>query len=59
MERLPKEQWTTLSHRMILHGRTICIARGPKCDVCPLGEICPRIGVEPKRKAESRKRRTD
>ena len=57
MDRLPKEQWTAFSHQMILHGRTICIARKPKCDECPLGDLCPRIGVEEQRKAESRKRR--
>jgi endonuclease-3 len=36
----PKE-WTTFSHRLIAHGRAICIARKPKCSECLLNELCP------------------
>jgi endonuclease-3 len=45
MELLPPREWIDFSHRMIHHGRQICIARRPKCEVCPLADICPRIGV--------------
>ena len=45
MRLLPKREWIDFSHRMIAHGRQICLARKPKCDVCPLADICPRIGV--------------
>lgn len=34
-------EWTNLSHRLILHGRTICTARNPKCASCPLRSTCP------------------
>lgn len=30
-----------LSLRLILHGRQVCIARKPKCDVCVLADFCP------------------
>ncbi|MEN6497194.1 MAG: endonuclease III [Thermoguttaceae bacterium] len=43
---IPKKEWIDFSHRMIHHGRRICTARKPKCDECPLGSICPRIGVD-------------
>jgi endonuclease-3 len=43
---IPQVDWTLFSHRMIWHGRQICIARKPKCDVCPLADVCPKIGVE-------------
>ncbi len=46
MEQLPAKEWIALSHRMIHHGREYCKARGPRCDECPLRELCPRIGVE-------------
>ena len=46
MSQLPRKGWIDFSHRMIHHGRQICIARRPKCDICPLNDICPRIGVE-------------
>jgi endonuclease-3 len=42
---LPKREWIAFSHRMIHHGRLICTARQPKCDVCPLARLCPKIGV--------------
>jgi endonuclease-3 len=42
---LPKREWIDFSHRMITHGRQICLARRPKCELCPLNDICPRIGV--------------
>ncbi len=42
----PKKEWIDLSHRIIQHGRTICDARKPLCDECPLNEICPRIDVK-------------
>lgn len=41
MKLFPRERWTLLSHLMIFHGRRICVARRPKCEVCPLVELCP------------------
>lgn len=52
MALLPKKEWVDFSHRMIAHGRKICIARKPKCDQCPLLAICPQIGVAEKRPAK-------
>ncbi|HXI11510.1 MAG TPA: endonuclease III [Thermoanaerobaculia bacterium] len=40
-ELIPRKEWTKFSHRLILHGRTICIARKPKCSECLLNELCP------------------
>jgi len=40
MELFPKESWNLLSHRMIWHGRLVCIARKPKCPECGLIEQC-------------------
>jgi endonuclease III len=45
MGQLPKREWIDFGHRMIAHGRRICVARKPKCDLCSLADICPRIGV--------------
>jgi len=42
---LPKEEWINFSHRLIHHGRQICVARRPKCADCPLLAICPRTGL--------------
>lgn len=35
-----KECWISLHHQIIEHGRTICLARKPKCFECPFKEIC-------------------
>ncbi|HEY2146997.1 MAG TPA: endonuclease III [Pirellulales bacterium] len=46
IEQIPKRDWIDFSHMMIHHGRAICISRRPKCEICPLEPVCPRIGVE-------------
>lgn len=38
---IEKEQWTQAHHWLIWHGRKVCHARSPKCDVCVLLDICP------------------
>lgn len=48
IEVLPKREWIDFSHRLIRHGRKVCIARKPKCDECVLEKNCPRIGVSQK-----------
>jgi endonuclease-3 len=41
MKLVPKKEWTNYSHRIIYHGREICIARKPKCAICDLNALCP------------------
>jgi endonuclease-3 len=45
MALVPQPEWTTFSHRVILHGRQVCFARGPKCGECTLAKLCPKVGV--------------
>ncbi len=40
VELFPKKEWIDASHRLIFLGREYCIARRPKCDVCPLTKFC-------------------
>jgi endonuclease-3 len=51
---VPKEEWTGLSLRLILHGRRVCVARRPRCEECVLNDFCPSSSVRPKarRKAQ-------
>lgn len=44
MKLLPVEEWIDFSHRLIWHGRRICLARKPKCDACPIAAECPSAG---------------
>jgi endonuclease-3 len=47
---LPKEQWTPFAHRLIWHGRRVCIAKKPDCEHCTLAPLCPSAfaPVQPK-----------
>ncbi len=42
---VPREEWGTLSLRLILHGRAVCVARRPRCATCVLADVCPSAGV--------------
>ena len=45
MPLIPREDWTMLAHVLVFHGRRICYARTPKCEICVLSEICPSSTV--------------
>ncbi|HEY1455161.1 MAG TPA: endonuclease III [Candidatus Dormibacteraeota bacterium] len=47
---VPKEEWTGLSMRLILHGRRVCDARRPRCEECVLNDFCPSSRVRPVRR---------
>jgi len=37
----PKDMWMPLTDLLIFHGRQVCTARKPRCDICVLNKICP------------------
>jgi endonuclease-3 len=37
----PKSDWIMLSHLLISHGRSLCVARKPRCQDCFLADLCP------------------
>ena len=45
MHLVPQDEWTLFSHLLIHHGRSICQARNPKCDECPLRPHCPSAEI--------------
>lgn len=47
---VPKEEWTALSLRLILHGRRVCDARRPRCEECILNDFCPSALTRPGRR---------
>ena len=51
---VPKEEWTALSLRLILHGRRVCIARRPRCEECVLNDFCPSSRVRPNRRRRAK-----
>jgi endonuclease-3 len=48
---VPAAERGGLSLRLILHGRRVCDARSPKCDVCVLEDFCPSSRLPRKRSA--------
>ncbi len=38
---LPREYWNDVNHQWISFGREICDARKPRCEECPLADLCP------------------
>ncbi|MGD0288965.1 MAG: endonuclease III [Candidatus Binataceae bacterium] len=52
---LPPSEWTGFSMRLILHGRRVCFARGPRCTDCALLPDCPQVGVAANLRVRRRK----
>jgi len=50
----PQTSWIDMSHRLILHGRYVCLARSPRCAQCPLNEICGSRTAAPERSQSAR-----
>jgi len=42
---MPPAKWSAFSLWLIFHGRRVCVARKPRCSICPLLPHCPRLGV--------------
>ncbi len=42
-EILPPEKSSDFCHRLVLHGRAVCEARSPKCGLCSLYDLCPKL----------------
>ncbi|WNZ92143.1 endonuclease III [Streptococcus iniae] len=40
MKKIPKKDWVITHHRLIFFGRYHCLAKNPKCDICPLQSYC-------------------
>lgn len=41
MALLDEHEWIAMGHRLVLHGRYVCLAKKPGCARCPLAEHCP------------------
>jgi endonuclease-3 len=46
MPLFPRDHWALLSHLLIFHGRRVCVARVPKCEICVLNDICPSSRID-------------
>ena len=46
MRLVPRRYWNVFPHLLIWHGRRVCDARRPRCDVCVVNDLCPASRVE-------------
>lgn len=53
VKHLPEETIAVAHHWLILHGRYICLARTPKCEVCPITYFCKYFEKTHKAKAKN------
>ena len=37
---IPKDYYYDVNHLLVWHGRKTCLARNPKCEVCPINKYC-------------------
>ena len=45
MRLVPRDRWFPFTDVLIEHGRRICTARNPKCEICPVNHLCPSSRV--------------
>ena len=45
MPLIPREDWFSFTYVLIEHGRQVCKAPTPRCEVCPVNELCPSSRV--------------
>jgi endonuclease-3 len=45
MSLVPQDRWFPFTYTLIDHGRATCVARTPKCEVCPVQDLCPSSRV--------------
>jgi endonuclease-3 len=43
---VPRRYWNVFPHLLIWHGRRVCTARNPRCEVCVINDLCPSSRVE-------------
>jgi endonuclease III len=46
MRLVPRRYWNVFPHLLIQHGRRVCFARSPRCELCVLSDLCPASRVE-------------
>ena len=45
MPLIPRDEWFSFTYVLIEHGRQICKAPTPRCEVCPVNDLCPSSRV--------------
>lgn len=43
--KLPQDYWIAINELLVPFGKHICLGRKPRCSICPLVDMCERVGV--------------
>ncbi|MCP4897281.1 MAG: endonuclease III [bacterium] len=43
---LPQRHWININDLLVTFGQNQCHPTSPKCSTCPIGDLCPRVGVD-------------
>ena len=43
--RLPRRYWIGYNDLLVSFGQNVCVPVSPKCSICPVRGLCPRVGV--------------
>ena len=46
MRLVPRRYWNVFPHLLIQHGRRVCLARSPRCELCVVNDLCPASRIE-------------
>lgn len=58
MDIIPEKDWFKTTYLLIDHGRAICTAKDPRCDLCPINKLCPSAFQFPRFKKSGKKQIT-
>lgn len=45
IRKVDKKYFSRINHLLVFHGRAICVARKPKCNICPIEYKCKKVGI--------------
>jgi len=46
---VPKKYWYWINELFVIHGQNICNPISPKCSICPVNKLCPKVDVKKQR----------
>jgi endonuclease-3 len=46
MRLVPRRYWNVFPHLLIHHGRRVCLARTPRCELCVVNDLCPASRIQ-------------
>ena len=53
LKKIPQKYWVLVNHLLVYHGREICDARKPKCDICTVSRYCKYVKKTHKSKVKN------